>query len=130
MFGNIMEMMGKLQNVQAEFEKLKQRLDSQTFTETSNDGTISVTMTELATIKDIQIASGLLADKEQLEDTLVVTLNKALDKVKKNAIEAAKKTARENMPQIPGLSIYFSQIKKQEIPQSVDTYFSICVRFY
>ncbi|HLV24468.1 MAG TPA: YbaB/EbfC family nucleoid-associated protein [Moheibacter sp.] len=105
MFGNIMEMMGKLQNVQAEFEKLKQRLDSQTFTETSNDGTISVTMTELATIKDIQIASGLLADKEQLEDTLVVTLNKALDKVKKNAIEAAKKTARENMPQIPGLSI-------------------------
>jgi len=100
-----MEMMGKLQNVQAEFEKLKQRLDSQTFTETSNDGTISVTMTELATIKDIQIASGLLADKEQLEDTLVVTLNKALDKVKKNAIEAAKKTARENMPQIPGLSI-------------------------
>ena len=105
MFGNIMEMMGKLQNVQAEFEKLKQRLDSQTFTETSNDGTISVTMTELATIRDIQIASGLLADKEQLEDTLVVTLNKALDKVKKNAIEEAKKTARENMPQIPGLSI-------------------------
>jgi len=100
-----MEMMGKLQNVQAEFEKLKQRLDSQTFTETSNDGTISVTMTKLATIRDIQIASGLLADKEQLEDTLVVTLNKALDKVKKNAIEEAKKTARENMPQIPGLSI-------------------------
>ena len=105
MFGNIMEMMGKLQNVQAEFENLKQRLDSQTFTETSNDGTISVTMTELATIRDIQIASGLLADKEQLEDTLVVMLNKALDKVKKNAIEEAKKTARENMPQIPGLSI-------------------------
>ncbi len=97
-------MMGKLQSAQENFEKLKQRLDSQSFTETSSDGTISITMTELATIKDIQIASGLLADKEQLEDTLVVLLNKALDKVKENAMEEAKKTARESLPQIPGLS--------------------------
>lgn len=105
MFGNIMEMMGKLQSAQENFTKLKERLDNQTFIETSSDGTVSITLTELATIKDIQIASGLLADKEQLEDTLVVTLNKALDKVKQNAIEQAKKTAKESLPSIPGLSI-------------------------
>lgn len=104
MFGNIMEMMGKLQAVQGNFEKLKNRLDNQTLTETSADGTVSITLTELATIKDIQIAAGLLADKEQLEDTLVVTLNKALEKVKKNAMEEAKKTAKESFPAIPGLS--------------------------
>ncbi len=104
MFGNIMEMMGKLQSVQENFEKLKQDLDSRTFTESSSDGTVSITMTELATIKDIQIAAGLLADKEQLEDTLVVTLNKALDKVKQNAMEEAKRTAKESLPPIPGLS--------------------------
>ena len=104
MFGNIMEMMGKLQNVQASFENLKTKLESQTFTETSSDGTISITMSELATIKDIQISAGLLTDKEQLEDTLVVTLNKALEKVKKNAMEEAKKTAKESLPAIPGLS--------------------------
>ncbi|MFV0305217.1 MAG: YbaB/EbfC family nucleoid-associated protein [Moheibacter sp.] len=104
MFGNIMEMMGKLQSAQANFENLKQQLDSRTFTETSTDGTVSITLTELATIKDIQIASGLLADKEQLEDTLVVTLNKALDKVKANAMEKAKKTAKESLPAIPGLN--------------------------
>src|SRR5690606_1274671 len=98
-------MMGKLQNVRAEFEKLKQKLDSQTFTEVSSDGMVSITMTELATIKDIKILPGLMADKEQLEDTLVVTFNKALDKVKKNAIEEAKETARKNIPQIPGLNI-------------------------
>jgi len=103
MFGNIMEMMGKLQSARENFEKLKQRLDGHTFTETSSDGTVSVTLTELATIKDIQIASGLLADKEQLEDTLLVTLNKALDKVKQNAMEEAKKTAKESLPPIPGL---------------------------
>lgn len=105
MFGNIMEMMGKLQSVQGNFEELKNKLDSQSFTEVSTDGTISITLTELATIKDIQISAGLLADKDQLEDTLVVTLNKALDKVKKNAIEEAKKTAKESLPAIPGLNL-------------------------
>jgi len=105
MLGNIMEMMGKLQSARENFEKLKQDLDSRSFTETSSDGTVSITLTELATIKDIQIASGLMADKEQLEDTLIVTLNKALDKVKQNALEEAKKTARESLPPIPGLSL-------------------------
>lgn len=105
MFGNIMEMMGKLQSAQENFSKLKERLDSNSFTETSSDGTVSVTLTELATIKDIQIAAGLLADKDQLEDTLVVTLNKALDKIKQNTMEEAKKTAKESLPPIPGLSI-------------------------
>ncbi len=104
MFGNIMEMMGKLQSVQENFKKLKQDLDSRTFTESSSDGTVSITMSELATIKDIQIASGLLADREQLEDTLVVTLNKALDKVKQNAMEEAKRTDKESLPPIPGLT--------------------------
>lgn len=105
MFGNIMEMMGKLQTARENFERLKEDLDSRSFTETSADGTVSITLTELATIKDVQIASGLMADKEQLEDTLVVTLNKALDKVKNNAMEEAKKTAKDTLPPIPGLSL-------------------------
>lgn len=103
MFGNIMDMMGKLQSVQKDFEDLKTRLDNEDFTETSSDGTISVTLTKLATIKDIQIATGLMADKEQLEDTLVVTLNKALDEVKRNAMEEAKKTAKGSLGGVPGL---------------------------
>lgn len=103
MFGNIMEMMGKLQSVRKDFENLKERLDSETFTEISADGTVSITLSKLATIHDIQIASGLLSDKEQLEDTLVVTLNKALDEVKRNAIEEAKRTAQSSLGGIPGL---------------------------
>lgn len=105
MFGNLMDMMGKLQSARENFENLKSRLDSNSFTETSGGGTISITMTELATIKDIQIAAGLLADKEQLEDELVVTLNKALERVKRNAMEEAKKTAKDSLPPIPGLSL-------------------------
>lgn len=105
MFGNLMDMMGKLQSAQKNFEDLKNRLDSSSFTQTSADGTISITLTELATIKDIQIAAGLLADKEELEDKLIVTLNQALEKVKKNAVDEAKRTAKDSLPPIPGLSL-------------------------
>jgi len=105
MFGNLMDMMGKLQSAQKNFEDLKNRLDSSSFTQTSADGTVSITLTELATIKDIQIAAGLLADKEELEDKLIVTLNQALEKVKKNAVDEAKKTAKDSLPPIPGLSL-------------------------
>ncbi|MFA7617168.1 MAG: YbaB/EbfC family nucleoid-associated protein [Moheibacter sp.] len=105
MFGNLMDMMGKLQSAQKNFEDLKNRLDNSSFTQTSADGTVSITLTELATIKDIQIAAGLLADKEELEDKLIVTLNQALEKVKKNAVDEAKKTAKDSLPPIPGLSL-------------------------
>lgn len=97
--------MGKLQSAQKNFEDLKNRLESTSFTQSSADGTVSVTMTELATIKDIQIADGLLADKEELEDKLLVTLNQALEKVRKNAVDEAKKTAKDSLPPIPGLSM-------------------------
>ncbi|MBW7869912.1 MAG: YbaB/EbfC family nucleoid-associated protein [Flavobacteriia bacterium] len=103
MFGNLMDMMGKFQSAQKNFEDLKNRLDSSSFTQTSADGTVSITLTELATIKDIQIATGLLADKEELEDKLIVTLNQALEKVKKNAVDEAKRTAKDSLPPIPGL---------------------------
>lgn len=105
MFGNIMEMMGKLKSIQGNFEELKNELDSRVFTETSADGNLSITMTELATIHDLKISPELLNDAEQLEDMLVVLLNKSLEKVKKNAIEAAKKTAKESLPPIPGLGL-------------------------
>lgn len=105
MFGNIMEMMGKLKSIQENFEKLKNELDSRTFTETNPDRNLSITMTELATIQDLKIGEDLLNDPEQLEDQLVVLLNQSLEKVKKNAIEAAKKTAKEHLPSIPGLGL-------------------------
>lgn len=103
MFGNIMEMMGKLQGVQESFKNLKSKLDSEVFTEKSNDQKITITLTKLATIKDIQIDPELLSDSERLEDTLVVTLNKALETIKNNAIEEAKKTTKESLPSIPGM---------------------------
>lgn len=105
MSGNLMDMMGKLQSLQQNFNDLKDRLDAEVFTETSSDGKLSVTMTELATIRDIKIDESLYSDPEQLEDQLVVTLNKALEKVKTNAVKEAKETAKSSLPPIPGLGL-------------------------
>ena len=100
-FGNIMDMMGKINSFKDKFTGLKDELENETFTTTSADGTVKITMSKLATIKDIELAEGM--DKEQIEDMLVMTLNKALEQVKAEAIEKAKKTAQDNLPNIPGM---------------------------
>ncbi|MBF0596622.1 YbaB/EbfC family nucleoid-associated protein [Faecalibacter rhinopitheci] len=100
-FGNIMDMMGKVSSFKEKFSGLKDELENETFTTTSNDGTVKITMSKLATVKDIVLAEGM--DKEQIEDMLVMTLNKALEQVKTEAIDRAKKTAQENLPNIPGM---------------------------
>ena len=100
-FGDIMGMMGKIGLIKDKFSDLKNDLENEIFTTTSNDGSVKITMSKLATVKDIELAEGM--DKEQIEDMLVMTLNKALEQVKTEAIDRAKKTAQENLPQIPGM---------------------------
>lgn len=100
-FGDIMGMMGKINSFKEKFSNLKNELDSEIFTTTSTDGKVKITMSKLATIKDIELADGM--EKEEIEDLLVMTLNKALEEVKNDAIEKAKKTAQENLPNIPGM---------------------------
>ena len=96
-----MGMMGKIGSIKDKFSDLKNDLENEIFTTTSNDGSVKITMSKLATVKDIELAEGM--DKEQIEDMLVMTLNKALEQVKTEAIDRAKKTAQENLPQIPGM---------------------------
>ncbi|WP_313373937.1 YbaB/EbfC family nucleoid-associated protein [Chishuiella sp.] len=100
-FGDIMGMMGKINSFKEKFSDLKNELDSEIFTTASTDGKVKITMSKLATIKDIELAEGM--EKEEIEDLLVMTLNKALDEVKTDAIEKAKKTAQDNLPNIPGM---------------------------
>ncbi len=101
MFGNMMEIMGKIGSFKEKFSSLKDELENEVFTTVSADQTVKITMSKLATIKDIQLADGM--EKEQIEDMLVMTLNKALEQVKTEAIERAKSTAKANLPSIPGM---------------------------
>lgn len=107
MFGDMMGMMGKLRETQEKVEATKKRLDTVTLEETSNNGLVKVTITANREVKSIQIDDSLLVDKEQLEDFLVLTLNKAIEKATKvNEAELAA-VAKEGMPNIPGMDSLF-----------------------
>lgn len=100
---NFLEIFDKLKGLKDRFSEMKTQMEKSTIEQSSTDGKINLTISEWATIKDIQINEDLLQDKEQLEDQLVVTLNAALEKVKQNMENEVKKTAKENLPDIPGL---------------------------
>ena len=105
MFGDLKGMMGKLKDAQAKVEATKKRLDTVLIDEQSNDSLLKVTLTANRTIKSISVDDALLEDKEQLEDYLVLTLNKAINRA--TAINEAElaAVAKEGMPNIPGMDM-------------------------
>jgi nucleoid-associated protein EbfC len=106
MFGDMMNMMGKLKETQRKVEETKKRLDTVLIDEKSSDGKLKVTLTANRTIKSISIDDALLQDKEQLEDYLILTLNKAIEKATQvNEAELAA-VAKEGMPNIPGMDLF------------------------
>ncbi|OJX55777.1 MAG: nucleoid-associated protein, YbaB/EbfC family [Flavobacterium sp. 38-13] len=106
MFGDLMGMMGKLKETQQKIEETKKRLDSVLIDEQSNDGLLKVTLTANRTVKSIEIDDRLLEDKEQLEDYLVLVMNKAIQKA--TAVNEAElgAVAKDGMPNIPGMDMF------------------------
>lgn len=106
MFGDLMGMMGKLKEAQQKVEETKKRLDTVLVDEQSNDGLLKVTLTANRKIKSITVDESLLEDKEQLEDYLILVLNKAIEKATNiNETELAA-VAKEGMPSIPGMDMF------------------------
>mgnify|MGYP006144352863 FL=1 len=101
-----MGMMRKLKETQQKIEDTKKRLDTVMVDEQSNDGLLKVTITANRTIKSIEVDDALLEDKEQLEDYLVLVLNKAIEKA--TAVNEAEvgAVAKEGMPNIPGMDMF------------------------
>lgn len=107
MFGDLMGMMGKLKEAQQKVEETKKRLDTVMVEETSADQKISITLTANREIKSISLDDSLLADKEELEDYLILTLNKAIAKASKVQETELGAVAKEGMPNIPGMDSFF-----------------------
>jgi len=106
MFGDLAGMMGKLKETQQKVEETKIRLNTVLVDEQSNDGLLKVTLTATRTIKSVIIDDSLLEDKEQLEDYLILTLNKAIEKATQvNETELAA-VAKDGMPNIPGMDMF------------------------
>lgn len=101
-----MGMMGKLKETQQKIEETKKRLDTVLVDEQSNDGLLKVTLTANRNIKSIEINDALLEDKEQLEDYLVLVLNKAIQKATDVNEAELGAVAKDGMPNIPGMDMF------------------------
>ncbi len=106
MFGDLMGMMGKLKEAQKKIEETKKRLDTVLIDEQSSDGLLKVTITANRTIKSIEVSDELLQDKEQLEDYLVLTMNKAIERATAINETELGAVAKEGMPNIPGMDMF------------------------
>jgi len=106
MFGDLMGMMGKLKETQKKVEDTKKRLDTVLIDEKSSDEKIKVTLTANRTIKSIQIDESLLQDKEELEDYLILTLNKAIERATQVNESELAAVAKDGMPNIPGMDMF------------------------
>ncbi|MGO4816997.1 YbaB/EbfC family nucleoid-associated protein [Flavobacterium sp. W22_SRS_FP1] len=104
---DLMGMMGKLKETQQKMEETKKRLDSVLVDEQSTDGLLKITITANRTIKSITIDDALLEDKEQLEDYMVLVMNKAIEKATKVNEAELDAVAKMDMPMIPGMENMF-----------------------
>ncbi len=105
MFGDLQGMMAKLKETQAKVEATKQRMNTVLIDEQSSDGLLKITITANRELKNIEIDDALLEDKEQLEDYLILTLNKAIEKATKVNDAEVSAVANEGMPNIPGMDM-------------------------
>lgn len=101
MFG---DMMGKLGEMKKQVEATKARLATITVEGTSGRGMVTVKANGNREIKDIEINPELFhADREEVQDLLVLAVNDALLKAKNTEESEMKGAASGILPNIPGL---------------------------
>ncbi len=104
MFGDMEGMMAKLQEAQQKIEETKARLNTIIVNGESGGGKVKVTATANREIRSIAIADDLFADKEALEDYLIIALNNALENANEINEKEMSAAARDGMPDIPGFN--------------------------
>ena len=107
MFGDLMGMMNKMKETQQKVAETTKRLDTVLIDEQSTDGLLKVTITANRTIKSISVEDSLLEDKEQLEDYLVLVLNKAIERASSIQQAELDAVAKVDLPMIPGMEDMF-----------------------
>ena len=106
MFGDLKGMMGKLKEAQAKVAATKQRMNTVLIDGNSSDGMLKVTITANRELKNLEIDDGLLENKAQLIESLILTLNKAIDKATTINEREVAAVASEGMPKIPGMDLF------------------------
>jgi hypothetical protein len=99
MLGKFGDMMGKLQEMKQKADEIKLKLDGTIIKTEGAGGDIVIEITGNKKIKSLSIASALQhGDKEELEEQLTVTLNKAIEAADKLNEQEMKKAAGVMLP--------------------------------
>lgn len=106
MFGDLGGMMDKLKQAQQKVEETKQRLNTVLIDENGADGKLKITVTANREIRSISIDESLLQDNEELEDYLILTLNKALSRASAINEQEMAMAAKSGMPNIPEMDMF------------------------
>jgi DNA-binding protein YbaB len=99
------DFMGKMQEAQKQMEETKNRMNGVYIDAEVEGGTVKATANANLKITNISIADELLAknDKEELEDLIIVAINKVLDEAKQVQEVEMSKVAQGMMPNLGGL---------------------------
>lgn len=99
MFGKLGDMMGKLQEMKQKADEIKLKMDNIILNSEGAGGDIKITITGSRKIQSIEIASALQhGDKQELEEQLIVALNRAIEKADKVNEEEMKNAAGGILP--------------------------------
>jgi DNA-binding protein YbaB len=99
MFGKLGDMMGKLQEMKQKAEEVKARLAEKSVKVEGAGGDIKIEISGDRKIKNLEIAAALQhGNKEELEEQLTVTLNKAIAEADKLNEEEMKQAASGLIP--------------------------------
>jgi len=107
---NMMDMFGKMKEVQSRMKDAQETLSAVTETGESGAGLVKVTVNGLKNVLKIDIDPDLIksnapADREMLQDLIVAATNKAMGNVETKAREHLKQATEGLLPNIPGLNL-------------------------
>jgi nucleoid-associated protein EbfC len=107
MFGDLMGMMGKMQETQRKLAEAQEKLNDVILEQSSIDGLLKVKITANSELKSIEIDNELLNDKEQLEDYLILVINQVIAKATAKNKAELDAVAKVDLPMIPGMEDMF-----------------------
>lgn len=105
------DFMGKMQEAQKQMEETKKQLSNIYVDAEAEGGLVKVTSDCNLKITNIEISEELLKgdDKSELEDLMIVAINKALEKAKATQEVEMSKVAQGMLPNLGGLSNLFGK---------------------
>ncbi|RIV22538.1 YbaB/EbfC family nucleoid-associated protein [Fibrisoma montanum] len=104
---NMMDMFGKMKEVQARMKEAQQSLSTITETGEAGAGLVRVTVNGLKQVQKIELDADLIKpeEREMLQDLIVAATNKAMDNVETKAREHLRQATEGLLPNIPGLDL-------------------------